>query len=144
MPRPTSRTDLRATADALRAEAKRVRDEAEVKALALEESARLIEQAAGLTISKQRSTVSSNVDLDLAGRPEHVRTAANRTRRQSESKQLQLAANRSDGDIAAELRVGRSTVNAWHAGRLSIPRHHANYLLVHYNIPLAAWSKLGE
>lgn len=135
---------MRATAAAMRAEARRLRDEAAVSALALEKQAELLEQAAGLTIGKQRSTVDSNMDVDLTGRPENVRTAANRARHKNEARQALTRANKTDADVAAELKIGRSTANAYVTGRLPIPRHHATHLEREWRIPPSVWLKVGE
>lgn len=128
----------------MRAEAARL----ELEALALREQARLLDAAAvkaPLTIAGKRSMVGSNMEgLDLAGKAENVRTAANRTRRASEAKRLLLKADRPDGVLAKELRVGRSTVNAWFGGRRPIPRHIAAKLLQLYSVPLSAWPRIAD
>jgi hypothetical protein len=80
---------------------------------------------APLTIGPNRSKVDSNMQgLDVADKPENVRTAASRTRLDSEAKRALLEHVGSDGDVAKLLKIGRSTVQAYHSDRLPIPERH--------------------
>ena len=68
-------------------------------------------------------------------------TATNGT--QTESRWAAIAAGLTDPIIANLLKVGRSTVNAWHLGKKGIPRRHANALAVRERpIPLDSWARV--
>lgn len=136
MSRPLSRNDLLAEAARVDAEAEKLRQYAgELRRLA---------ESAPLTIGLKRSKVDSNMQgVDLTGQPENVRTAGNRTRRASEAKAALLKAGQTDGSVAALLKVGRSTVNAWF-GRLAIPKRHAETLQKKFGVPLSAWPRISD
>jgi hypothetical protein len=143
VPRPLTDAQLLAAADAAEAEAARY----ELKALSLREQARLLRQTAAanapLTIGGNRSKVDSNMQgLDVADKPENVRTAASRTRLDSEAKRALLLKVGSDADVAKLLGIGRSTVQAYHADRLQIPERHVK-TLEKKGVPRTVWKRIS-
>lgn len=116
--------------------------------------ARLREQEKGfrekaesrLSLTEPSSSMfGSKMELQNAGaKDRHVKTAATMTKRETRARKALLNANLTPQDVASELKVGRSTVNAWLTGTRSIPKHHARTLKEKRRIPLDAWEKLGE
>jgi hypothetical protein len=116
------------------------------------EAARLVEYAAALerlaksaplTIGGKRSMVSSNMEASsLVGKPENVRTSANRSRRESKARDAMIAANQTAATLAKACRVGRSTANAWLIGTRGIaPEHRATLAKPPYSIPADSWPR---
>lgn len=86
----------------------------------------------------------SRMQLATPPKSRRLKIAASSTQHESESKRLLLAAGKSDGDIAGELGVGRSTVRAWHSGDRAIPPRHADALLKKYGVPRSAWPEAPQ
>ena len=98
-----------------------------------------------LTMREKRSMVSSNMEApSLAGKPENVRTSANRARRSSAARDAMIASNHVAADLAKSCRVGRSTMNAYLNGTRAVPGvvrerlAHAPYL-----IPADSWPRIA-
>ncbi len=103
----------------------------------------LLDQIARLHSEHGGSRISGKMHVEnAAGKERRIKIAASSTQHESDSKRLLIEADKSDGDIAAELGVGRSTVRAWHAGERPIPRKYAAELLKTYGVPLSAWPKI--
>ncbi len=137
------------TADQLEAAARAAEEEAialDLQAAALREHARLLREAAGnapLTMRRNRSMVGSNMEAsDLAGKPENVRTSANRARRQSAARDAMIASNHVAADLAKVCKVGRSTMNAYLNGTRPVPPEvKAKLAPAPYLIPPSSWPK---
>lgn len=127
----------RARRDAAKAEADLALLRAQVIQLEAmrDEAKRRLHSASGS--SKLRGNMSTTTSSDR-----RMKIAAAKTVHGGAAKTLLIAAGKSDGDIAAELGVGRSTVRAWHAGERQIPRRYAEAIEKAYGVPLAAWSKI--
>jgi hypothetical protein len=109
---------IRRSLAAAEARAQRLRDEAGLA----EREAELMRQLLALHDGPNRSNIGSNMQADaLAGKSREVKISANRTRKESPSRAAAVAANLPDGAIAKLLKVGRSSVNAWHRGTRAIP-----------------------
>lgn len=98
---------------------------------------------APLTIGAKRSMVGSNMEASsLAGKPENVRTSANRARHKSDAREAMIAGNHVAGDLARACKVGRSTMNAYLNGTRAVPPEvKAKLAPPPYSIPPASWPK---
>lgn len=135
MPSPLTRAQLLA-------EVARLRLEAASLTVYADELERLAAKAP-LTIGRKRSMVGSNMEAsNLAGRPENVRTSANRARRESKAREAMIAGNHVAADLARACKVGRSTANAWLNGTRGIaPEHKATLARPPFSIPPASWPR---
>lgn len=115
------------------------------EALALNAYADELDAAAAkapLTMLAKRSMVGSNVEANLAGKPENVRTSANRSRRESLARDAMIAANKTAADLAKACKVGRSTANAWLVGTRGIAaEHRATLAKPPFSIPADSWPR---
>jgi hypothetical protein len=118
-------------------------------ATALKE-AELFRQLLLLQSDDERSRMRSNMQLDTAGKKKSTKIAAANVKNEGGAREILLAADRSDQDIAGELAkhfgavVGRSTVNAWHTGRRPIPRVYRDYLEKKYPGTGPAWPRVAD
>jgi hypothetical protein len=126
----------------LLAEALRVRAEAAALTQYADDLERLAAKAP-LTIGGKRSMVGSNMEASpLAGKPENVRTSANRARHKSAAREAMIAGNHTATDLAKACGVKRPTANAWLVGTRGIsPAHRATLARPPYNIPIDSWPK---
>lgn len=139
-----SRQQLLEAAAVMRSEAERLR----VHAASLDAQAAMLDAAAKtgpLTIGAKRSMVGSNMEASsLAGKPENVRTSANRARRSSPARDAMIASNHVAGDLAKVCKVGRSTMNAYLNGtRAAPPEVRAKLAVAPWNIPPLSWPKFA-
>jgi transcriptional regulator with XRE-family HTH domain len=128
----------------LLAEALRVRAEAAALTQYADDLERLAAKAP-LTIGPKRSMVGSNMEASpLAGKPENVRTSANRARHKSAAREAMIAGNHTAKDLANACKVGRSTANAWLNGTRGIaPEYVAKLAKAPFSIAPESWPKLS-
>ncbi len=122
--------------------AERTRLEAELKANIRERL--LLDQIARLHSDAEHSKLPSKMRLENAGakkKSTKISAALSEETKPGEPRDFLLKADKTPADIAAELKVGRSTVQAWLDGRNGIPRIAEDYLLKKYGIPASAWPK---
>ena len=142
MPRPPTADSIRAAVELARGDVKAL----ELELLAARETLRLLEAASkGLTIAAKRSMVGRNVEASiLAGKPENVRTSANRARHKNAAREAMLAGNHVAADLAKACKVARSTANAWLVGSNAITEPHITTLArAPFNIPRESWPKVA-
>ncbi len=96
-------------------------------------------------VASQRSMLGSKMELQNAGaKSKRVKIAAKMTEHETPAKKALFAANVTPQEIADELGVGRSTVNAWCNGTRSIPRRYRERLLKKRNIPVGVWPNQAD
>ncbi len=114
-----------------------------LEAQAIQLRAMLAEAKRRLTHETRGSRLNGRMLSKSEGpREKRISIADSNTHNASKAKQLLLALNVSDGDVAAFLSVGRSTVQAWHAGRNPIPTRQAEAILSEWGVPLSAWPRI--
>lgn len=145
MPTPLTAAQLRAAAEAARAEAQRHDLEAAAWRLHAADLDMLASKAP-LTMGTKRSMVGSNMEAsNLVGKSERVRTSANRARRQSAARDAMIAGGHTAEDLANACGVKRPTANAWIVGTRGIaPEHRKTLARAPYNIPPASWPKQSD
>lgn len=137
-----TRQQLLDAAQAAREEAERLETEAAGQRMWAGELERLAEKAP-LTIGAKRSMVRSNMEAStLAGKPENVRTSANRARRESAARDAMIESSHVAADLAKACKVGRSTMNAYLNGTRPVtPDVKKTLAAAPFNIPPASWPK---
>jgi DNA-binding transcriptional regulator YiaG len=124
------RADLREADETLAAQ------EIQLRAMLQEAKRRLHSESRGSRLGSRMQHPSA------APREKRISIADSNTHNASEAKQLLLAAGASDSDVAKFCGVGRSTVQAWHAGRNPIPQKQAEAILGEWAVPLSAWPRI--
>lgn len=96
------------------------------------------------SIKRERSMLSSKMELENARVNKRVKIAATMTGNATKAKRALLEVGLTPQDVADKRKVGRSTVDAWCRGTRSIPRADREWLKAEYGIPFHVWKKQAE
>lgn len=127
---PTAR-QLRTLAAQARRDAARWRSKAALadeQARELDRLAAMLDRSGLPDTEKDRSIIGSNMHVETAPPTKKLRISASRSKVDSDAKRALIDAGVTPEDVAAELDVGRSTVNAWCLGKRAIPASHRDAL----------------
>lgn len=90
------------------------------------------------------SMLSSKMEENSDVLTKNVKIAMTMTVGASKAKLALLEAGLTPADVAAKLKVGRSTVSAWCRGARAIPKKYRDRLKAEYEIPPSVWLKKAD